>query len=111
LSAVPLFVMLLLAPLVEEVVFRRGLHAWALRHWGRAVAHWLAWPSRVNLLVALVFALAHLLRLSPLLALAVVLPSLVVGQIYELTARQWPWVLTHAAFHRCWLGLANHLPA
>jgi membrane protease YdiL (CAAX protease family) len=106
-----LFVMLLLTPLVEEVVCRRGLHAWALRHWGRAAPHWLAWPTRANLLVALVFALAHLLRLSPLLALAVVLPSLVVGQIYELTARLWPWVLTHTAFHRCWLGLANHLPA
>jgi len=101
--------MLLLAPLLEEVVFRRGLHAWALRHWGRATLHWLAWPSRVNLLVALAFASAHLLRLPLLLALAVVLPALVVGQIYELTARLWPCVLTHAVFNLCWLGLANSL--
>jgi membrane protease YdiL (CAAX protease family) len=110
-SAVVLFVLLLLAPLLEETVFRRGVHAWALRHWGRATTRWWAWPSPVNVGVALLFAAAHLLRLPPLLALAVVLPALVVGQMYELTGRLWPCVATHATFNLVWLGLTAGLPA
>jgi membrane protease YdiL (CAAX protease family) len=106
-----LLVLLLLAPLLEETVFRRGLHHWALRRWGGAVPRWLARPSTVNLLVALLFAALHLLRLPPLMALAVVLPALVVGQVFERTARLWPCVLAHAAFNLCWLGMAAHLPA
>lgn len=110
LSAVPLFVLLLLAPLLEETVFRRGVHAWALRRGGKSVPRWWAWPSRVNVLVALLFAAAHLLRLPPLLALAVVLPALVVGQVYEMTGRLWPCVLSHAVFNLCWLGVMSDLP-
>jgi membrane protease YdiL (CAAX protease family) len=109
-SALALFVPLLLAPLLEETVFRRGLHTWALQRGGRAAPRWWAWPSRVNGLVALLFAAAHLLRLPPLLALAVVLPALVVGQVYERTGRLWPCVLAHAAFNLCWLGMAPGLP-
>lgn len=104
-SAVALFVLLLLAPLLEETVFRRGVHAWALRRWGSGVPRWWAWPSRVNLAVALLFAAAHLLRLPPSLALAVVLPALVIGKVYEMTGRLWPCVAAHAAFNLCWVGL------
>lgn len=110
-SAVPLFVLLLLAPLLEETVFRRGLHSWALQRRGRAVSRWWAWPSQVNWFVALLFAAAHLLRLPPLLALAVVVPALVVGQVYERTGRLWPCVLAHAAFNLCWIGVTADLPA
>ena len=110
-SAVPLVVLLLLAPLLEETVLRPGLHAWALRRWGGAVPRWLAWPSAVNLLVAVLFAALHLLRLPLLLALAVVLPSLMVGQVFEMTARLWPCVLTHSAFNLGWLAMASRLPA
>lgn len=104
------FVLLLLAPLLEETVLRRGLHAWGLRRWGGAAPRWLARPSPVNLWVALLFAALHLLRLPLPMALAVVLPALVVGQVFEVTARLWPCVLTHAAFNLCWLGIAG-LPA
>lgn len=100
-----LFVLLLLAPVLEETVFRRGVHAWALRRWGLGAQRGWAWPSRVNLLVALLFAAAHLLRLPPLLALAVVLPALAIGKVYEMTGRLWPCVAAHAAFNLCWLGL------
>jgi uncharacterized protein len=111
LSVAPLLMLLLLAPLLEETVLRRGLHAWALRRWGGAVPRWLARPSQVNLLVALLFAALHLFRLPLPMALAVVLPALVVGQVFEMTARLWPCVLTHAAFNLCWLGMAAGLPA
>lgn len=103
--------LLLLAPLLEETVFRRGVHAWALRRGGKVAPRWWAWPSRVNVLVALLFAAAHLLRLPPLPALAVVLPALVVGHVYERTDRLWPCVLAHAVFNLCWLGVASGLPA
>jgi membrane protease YdiL (CAAX protease family) len=63
----------------------------------------------VNLGVALLFASAHLLRLPPLLALAMVLPALVVGHVYEVTGRLWPCVLAHAAFNLCWLGVTAGL--
>jgi len=110
-SAVALFVLLLLAPLLEETVFRRGVHALALRHRGTAARRWWAWPSRVNWLVALLFAAAHLLRLPPVLALAVVVPALVLGQVYEMTGRLWPCVAAHAAFNLVWLGLNASQPA
>ena len=103
-SAVALFVLLLLAPLLEEMVFRRGVHAWALRHWGSGARRWWAWPSRVNVAVALLFAAAHLLRLPLSLALAVVLPALVIGKVYEMTGRLGPCVAAHAALNLCWVG-------
>lgn len=95
--------LLVAAPLLEEIVFRLGLHAWLLRRWGGAVPRAAAWPSRANVVVALGFGAAHLLRLEPALAAAVVLPALFVGQVYEITGRLWPCVVIHAVFNLLWL--------
>jgi uncharacterized protein len=95
--------LVLVAPLLEETVFRLGLHAWLLQRWGGAVSRLRAWPSRANVVVALCFGAAHLLRLEPAMAAATLVPALFVGQLYESTGRLWPCVVTHALFNAGWL--------
>jgi membrane protease YdiL (CAAX protease family) len=96
--------LLLLSPLVEETLFRHGLQRWALHRGGPAVPR--AWwvPSGANTLVALCFAAAHLVRLPPHLAVATIVPALLIGLLYERTQRLWPCVLLHALFNLLWLA-------
>lgn len=94
----PLRLALLLAvsPLLEETVLRLGLHDVLLRR-GSA-------PGVANLACALAFGLAHgLLRGEPS-ALAVMLPALAVGALYQHTHRLRDAVLLHAFFNACWLA-------
>ena len=88
-------VLVVLAPLLEETVFRAGLHEWLLRRGTR--------PWTANILTALVFGGAHaLLRADPL-AWVAALPALMVGRVYERT-RQVRWcVALHAAMNGLWL--------
>jgi membrane protease YdiL (CAAX protease family) len=98
--------LLVLSPLLEEAVFRHGLHRWALRQRLPCVPRgWWA-PSGVNVLVALSFAAAHLVRLPPLLAAATIVPALLIGLLYEHTRRLWPCVALHALFNLSWLALS-----
>ncbi len=90
---------LLLAPLLEEVVFRLGLHAALLKRLGPG------W--RANALVALAFGLAHALLRSPALGLGVLAPALAIGWVYERWRRLWPCVALHAAFNAAWLLAAG----
>jgi len=73
-------VMLVAAPVLEEIVFRAGVQDGLVR-WvsDRPVAG----LSRANLLTAVVFALLHLWRHPPLWALATAMPSLIFGFFYE----------------------------
>jgi membrane protease YdiL (CAAX protease family) len=88
-------VLVVLAPLLEEAVFRAGLHEWLLRRGTRF------WTS--NLLTALVFGGVHaLLRVDPL-AWATALPALMVGRVYERTRRVRWCVVLHAAMNGSWL--------
>lgn len=96
--------LLVLAPWLEEIVFRLGLHDALLRRWGGCRARLMAWPGRANLAVAVAFGLAHALAQGPWLGVGVLLPALIVGQLYETTHRLWPCVATHALFNLCWLG-------
>jgi membrane protease YdiL (CAAX protease family) len=93
-------VLLALAPLAEEVVFRAGLQETLLRR--------LRAPWGANAATALAFALAHALQRGEAAALLVALPALLIGMTYTRTRRLAPCVVLHAAMNAVWLvwGLA-----
>ena len=89
-------VLLVIAPLAEEALFRAGLHEALLRR------RWAPWAA--NALTALVFGVMHALVRADASALAVVLPALVIGQVYTLRRRLRDCVVLHAAMNALWLG-------
>ena len=97
--------LLIVAPLAEEVLFRAGLHETLLR---RAVAPWLA-----NVATALAFGVLHAALRGDVAALAVALPALLTGALYQRTRRLRHCIALHAAMNALWLaaGVAGTLPA
>ncbi|GAA5163089.1 JDVT-CTERM system glutamic-type intramembrane protease MrtJ [Viridibacterium curvum] len=91
-------VLLLLAPVAEEVIFRMGLQASLLE---RQLAPWCA-----NLLVAVAFAVAHWTVRGHVAALLVMLPALFIGAVYQRERRVAPCVCLHALMNLVWLFLA-----
>lgn len=87
-------VLLLLAPVAEEIVFRRGLQESLLARAPAAVA---------NGLTALAFGAVHAFAHQSAAALAVVLPALAIGLLYQHTRRLTPCVVLHAGFNAVWL--------
>ncbi|HET7314543.1 JDVT-CTERM system glutamic-type intramembrane protease MrtJ [Salinisphaera sp.] len=103
------FWFVVVAPGVEEIVFRGGLQEWALRR-GRRRARFV---SRANLGASLAFAGAHLLTHAPVWAALMLVPSLVFGIAYERRRRLIAPVALHALYNACFLGLlgASGAPA
>ena len=93
----PWFVIWLLAgaPLVEEVIFRLGLHQELLTSLRSAPA--------ANVLTALAFAMAHVLAQGTRRSLLTLLPALVIGAVYQRSRRVAPCVAVHATFNSLWL--------
>ena len=90
-----IFVLLLAAPVLEEAVFRAGLHEALLRH-GAA-----AWAT--NVLTAGAFGFAHVALRADAAAWVVVVPALVIGAVY-IRWRRLRWcVALHAAMNAVWL--------
>lgn len=98
------WMLLVLAPLLEEAVFRAGLQDRLLRR-ARPVWH-------ANLLTALAFGLAHAALRGDPWAFAVALPALLIGRVYERTRQLRLCVALHAAMNALWLvgQLAGGLP-
>ena len=88
--------LLVIAPLVEESLFRAGLHEWLLR---RRTVPWAA-----NLVTALAFGAVHALVRADAAALFVVGPALIIGQVYGMRRRLRDCVALHAAMNAMWLG-------
>ena len=104
-SASTLLAFLLLAPLVEEIVFRGGLQEVLDRSaFGRRAL--VAGVTVGNVVTSAVFAAAHLASSPPWLAAAVFLPSLLLGRVKQLYPSLVPVVLVHAWYNGCYLGLA-----
>jgi membrane protease YdiL (CAAX protease family) len=97
-SSSRLLVLLLVAPLLEEAIFRAGLQEWLIRAGLRA---WVCIGSS-----ALVFAAAHLPWRDPWAATALLLPGLALGVIYQRTRSLWACVAMHAAMNACWIVVA-----
>ena len=91
------FVLLALAPLAEEAVFRRGLQEEMLRR------GWL--PAASIALTALAFAALHVAMWGAAAGWWVALPALLVGMLYARTRRLWPCVLLHAGLNAAGLAL------
>lgn len=92
--------LLLIAPVLEEIVWRAGLQEFLLRHTPLPPA----WSTACT---ALLFALAHGLRTpdSPW-AWLTVLPGWGIGWLYQRRRRLWPCVAAHAGLNALWLALA-----
>lgn len=89
------WILLALAPLAEEAVFRAGLQEYLLR---RLRTPWVA-----NGLVALAFALVHVATRGEWAHFAVFVPALLVGAVYERWGRLRLCVGLHAAMNALWL--------
>lgn len=80
------------SPILEEIVFRWGLHDWLKSR----LAYRLIGLTAANFITALVFGLCHaILRHEPA-GLATALPALVFGFIYERSGRLWAPIASHA---------------
>ena len=97
-----LLLQVLVYPCLEETVFRGGLQA-RLLELGWARRQWCA-ISVANGLTSIGFALAHVWQHPPGWALAVLIPSLVMGWVYE----RWRVVTPCAVLHG-WYNLAYFL--
>ena len=92
--------LLVVAPVLEEVVFRAGLQNFLLQH---LRGHLALGAHTANLLTALAFATAHTVMRPGLLAALTFLPALIVGALYERQRRLVPCIGLHAAFNAIWL--------
>lgn len=92
--------LIVLAPLFEEIVFRGGLQESLLRRLGssRGAGPWVA-----NVVTAAAFGAAHVLTHLSFVAVLTVLPALVVGWLYQRTRRLAPCIALHAFFNAAWL--------
>ena len=90
--------LLVIAPVLEEVVFRAGLQDWLLRQHIR--------PLISTVGSAMAFALVHGLTRSWLLAAWVFVPALVLGAVYARKRRLGPVVVLHSAMNLVWLWAA-----
>lgn len=88
-------VLLVLAPLTEEAVFRAGLQEVLLRH---RIA-----PLAANGLTALTFGLLHAMLRADVAAMSVGLPALLIGAVYQRRRRLRDCIALHAAMNSLWL--------
>jgi membrane protease YdiL (CAAX protease family) len=89
------WVLLVLAPLLEESFFRAGVQ----EHLARFVSS----PGLAVVLTALLFAASHALAGSDPRRFAVVLPALIIGAVYARTGRVRDCVLLHTGLNAVWL--------
>ncbi len=87
------------APLLEEAAFRAGLHEALLRHAGGL--------RFANLATALAFGAAHVAARGDAWAFAVAGPALAIGLVYEHRRRLRDCVMLHAAMNAAWLAAAT----
>jgi membrane protease YdiL (CAAX protease family) len=92
-----LVMLLVFAPVLEEAVFRAGLHEALLRRWYSR-------PHLANAVTALAFGLAHAAVRADATAFAAALPALLIGVVYQRTGRLRYCVALHAAMNAAWLG-------
>ena len=105
----PLYVFLIAAPVVEELVFRGLLQGWLLRR-AELTRTWAAGVSGANVLTSLAFAGAHLWREPWPWAVATLVPSLVFGFARERSNGVVAPCVLHIAYNGAmaaglWLGV------
>lgn len=98
-----LLTLLLLAPLLEETVFRAGLQEALLLRWQTR-------PRLTNAATAAVFAIAHMALRGDVSAVSVALPALLIGEVYQRTGSLRLCVALHATMNAAWLGWSTAGP-
>jgi membrane protease YdiL (CAAX protease family) len=96
-GAPQVLLLVLLAPVLEEAVFRAGVQEALLRH--RAA------PWAANAITAGLFAAAHVLVQDQASGWLVLGPALLIGAAYNRWRRLRWCVLLHAAMNAAWLAL------
>ncbi|MBV9889887.1 MAG: JDVT-CTERM system CAAX-type protease [Rhizobacter sp.] len=86
------------APVAEELLFRDGLQEALLERVS---------PTAANAWTAAAFALMHGLTRSWWLAAAVVVPAVALGCLYQRERRVAPCAAAHAAMNLVWIGAAT----
>jgi membrane protease YdiL (CAAX protease family) len=99
--------LLVLAPLLEELIFRSGLQEALLRRSPRATRRGAVFA---NVITATLFALCHFALQRGALSALTLFPALAVGWIYQRTRRLAPCVAAHAAMNAMWL-VGRHFSA
>ena len=89
--------LLVLAPVIEEAIFRAGVHELLLRRFGCS-------SGVAIVLTALAFGLAHVLVRGDASAFAVALPALAIGAIYDRRRQIRACAGAHAAMNALWLA-------
>ena len=95
---------LLIAPLVEELFFRSGVQT-ALAHWTPMRQRLAAGVDGANLATSLLFAGCHAFNRPLWLAVAVLLPSLLLGCVKQRYESVQPCIALHAWFNACFLWI------
>ncbi len=88
--------MLFIKPVLEEAAFRGGLQTLMLARLPRHIG--LFGVSLANVLTSLAFGAVHV-YFGSWPSAVMVLPSLVLGAVYERCGRLWPVILLHMAFN------------
>lgn len=94
----------LIFPALEEVVFRWGLLAYLDQSFQRLRG------LRANVLVSACFGLAHLWAWPWTHALAVFLPSMLLGWVWQRWGKLWVCILVHALMNLVYLILVSSKP-
>jgi membrane protease YdiL (CAAX protease family) len=96
--------MLVAAPLLEEWVFRRGLHDALLAQPRLVQLRFIGgWLSLTNCVVALTFSAFHAFSQGGW-AVGVLAPALLIGWVYERQRSLRECVLLHAGFNLAWIS-------
>ncbi|MEP7102298.1 MAG: JDVT-CTERM system glutamic-type intramembrane protease [Burkholderiales bacterium] len=99
-ASVDTLTLLLLAPILEELIFRCGLQETLLRKRACAAP---GGAALANIVTAACFALCHFAVVPGALSALTALPALAIGWIYQRTRRLAPCVAAHVAMNALWL--------
>ena len=94
-----LAVLLLIAPSLEEAIFRAGLQEALLRRWRHRLL--------CNVVTAVAFGVAHAALRGEPAAIAAALPALLIGALYQHSGRLRHCIVLHAAMNAAWLAWAS----
>lgn len=97
---VPMLLLILVYPLLEEVVFR-GMLQGGLLQWSLGKRRWVG-MSLANLLTSLAFVSLHFIYHSPIWAMAVFIPSLIFGFYRERYNSIVPAIILHCWYNACY---------
>ena len=97
------FLLLLAAPVLEELAFRGALRDLCRAAMGMVGGRDDPPLTLSNLLTSIAFAACHLSHQPTLLAASLLLPSLLLGRIREVTHSLLPCILLHVWFNLCFL--------